>query len=591
MAVDALRSRWAYSPLLMAITMLMPVLGILSRAQTSLPTSSLAVRIAASFAPGVIGWLFFLLALIPLRRAMTSRPAFVAPTLWIVTAILVGVTAMAIRERIPGAAPSVLLNIALIVLVTIGTMLLLVVGRYRLEAHEDQLVLAQSQNRRLDRAREEQQEESIAQITQLASDIDQALSPEIQRIEEQVAELGGESTSWDVNNVLQDVQHYTASMVRTVSHQLARDTRLQPTSTGEQREAGRLRWRGAGGIWDLLLSSHLTVGVVVIGGIYFYARYAREGCDSSLAPAVGGFMAFGLLVYWISRAEVLRRPPWALMILIGGTVGGFTVLQLMLALNPECVPEYPVGSHIIDVIVSLVVLLALMVLFEAGARSKRTAASLRETNEALVEQSLRIQQSNAITRSRMAQILHGGVQGRLSSVSLAIRLFLDAKAAGEHPSLALLKRRVEFLMAEVQTEIRLLTAAATPARVDIERYLHAAQRQWRGLLAIDFTIDPDTQHALSTSGHASIALQEVIDAAITNAEQHGEATRVWISITREASGDREAFLVSVEDDGLGPSADLTPGMGLNAIGSWGGTWSLTTRPGRGGRLKASIPGH
>jgi len=38
-------------------------------------------------------------------------------------------------------------------------------------------------------------------------------------------------------------------------------------------------------------------------------------------------------------------------------------------------------------------------------------------------------------------------------------------------------------------------------------------------------------------------------------------------------------------------AMLMPGMGLNAIGSWGGTWSLTTRPGRGGRLKASIPGH
>lgn len=569
----------------MAFTMLMPVLGILSRAQNLMPDSSWPVVLMASIAPGVLGLSFFAITSRILRHLLTHRPAFLAVLLWSATGIFVGVSAAVIRSWIPGATVAVPLNSALIVLVTVGTMGLLTVGRDRLDRNDHQLKQALAQELRLERALEEQRQSGTEQLQALAREVEQIISPEIRRVEGVVTALGESSGS--LRELSDDIHRLTSEMVRQASHDFAAGTFREPAAPVHPVRSNVMRWRGPGGIWDMVLSAHLTIGIIVIGGIYFIARYSSAGCVDLVSLAVAGFAVFGLLIYWISTIPRLRQRPWALILLVGGTAGGFVVMQFILGSNPECVPEYPMGTQVIDFLVSLSVLIALVVLFEAGRRARSDAVLLTRTNKDLAAATLRIQRSQAVTRSRIAQILHGGVQGRLSSMSLALRRFVDSEAAGEQPSFAELKKRLDYQFAQVREEVASLTSTSAFPRVDLESSIRQSVLQWRGLLVIHYNIDVRAADTLNANDYLSWAASEIIDAAITNANTHGEATNVWINVTVDSA--TATLLLSVEDDGSGPTEKVTPGMGLDGITALGGIWQMSPRVGAGCCLQIRLP--
>jgi signal transduction histidine kinase len=247
------------------------------------------------------------------------------------------------------------------------------------------------------------------------------------------------------------------------------------------------------------------------------------------------------------------------------------------------------ASQVIDFFVSLSVLIALIVLFEAGRRARSDAVLLARTNDELAVATLQIQRSQAVTRSRMAQILHGGVQGQLSSMSLALRRYVDSEAAGEKPSLPELRRRLDYQLAQVQEELARLTSTNIHARVDLDSSIRKSILQWRGLLAIAYDIDVRAADVLTASDYLSWAASEIIDATITNANRHGEANRVWIAVTVDHDADPDLLVVTIEDDGSGPPDDVTPGMGLDGIAAFGGSWQMTPRRGGGCCLRVHLP--
>jgi signal transduction histidine kinase len=339
----------------------------------------------------------------------------------------------------------------------------------------------------------------------------------------------------------------------------------------------------------MVLSAHLTVGIVVIGGAYLFARYARAGCIDAVSLATAGYMIVGLVAYWISTSPLLRQRPWALIALVSGTTGGFITLHYVLSLEPGCVPEYPMASLAIDFVVSLTVLIALVVLFEAGRRAQVNADSITRTNEELAVSTIRIQRTNAVTRSSMAQILHGGVQGRLSSMSLAIRRYVDSETSGQQMSLMDLKQRLDFQLMEVRDELAHLTSTTRNTQVNVEDGLRKAIMQWRGLLAISYEITPQASSELATRNYLSWAASEIIDAAITNSNLHGHAAHVWITIAVDSPDDASFLEVTIEDDGIGPPSDIHPGMGLESVSAFGGTWQFTSGFQGGCQLKTRLP--
>ncbi len=573
----------------MALTMLMPVLGIFSRAQEVMPGSSWGIWLVASIVPGLLGLLFFALAAQLVKRLLPRPPALVAVVLWILTGVVVAVSALVIRSWIPGALDAIPLNSALIVVVTVGTMGLLTVGRDRLDRNEHQLQEARRQELRLDLALEEQRQSGLEQLQALAREVDAVISPEISRLEQEVSTLGDDTGARRVHELGNDISNFTATMVRQTSHDVAAGTFREPIASDPPARTSGIRWRGPGGIWDLILSAHLTVGVVLIGAIYLFARYARTGCVDSVLLAVGGYAAVVLLVYWVSTIPRLRQRPWALALLVGGTTAGFVVMQYVLARDPGCVPEYPLASRAIDFFVSLTVLIALIVLFEAGHRARIDAVLLAKTNDELAAATLQIQRSQAVTRSRMAQILHGGVQGQMSSMSLAVRRYVDSEAAGEQPSLTELRSRLDHQLAQVQEEVAHLTSRSAFTHVDLESSIRKLVLQWRGLLTIDHNIDSLAADALTANDYLAWVSSEIVDAAITNANVHGLASHVWITVALDPDADPDLLVVTIEDDGSGPPDDVTPGMGLDGIAALGGTWRITRRSGGGCSLRVSLP--
>ncbi len=566
----------------------MPVLGIFSRAQETLPDSSWGVWLVASIIPGAVGLGAFAIAAKLFRRMFSRRLVLGVLVLWSGTGVLIALSSAAIREWIPGATIAIPLNSALLVVVTVGTMGLITLGRDRLDRYGHQLKQAQGQELRLARALEEQRQTGIEQLQELARQVDTTIGPEISRLEQEVARLGEDTATWQARELGDEINRFTESMVRQAGHEFAAGTFREPAVVDPNVRTNAMRWRGRGGIWDLVLSAHLTIGIVVIGAVYLFGRYARTGCVDSVSIAVAGYAVIGLLVSWVSTIPRLRQRPWALVLLIGGTTCGFVAMQYLLALDPGCVPEYPVASQVIDFVVSLSVLIALIVLFEAGRRARSDAEQLVKTNEELAEATLQIQRSQAVTRSRMAQILHGGVQGQLSSMSLALRRFVDSEGAGEQPSLVELQRRLDYQLAQVREEVNQLTSTSMFPPVNLESAIRKLILQWRGLLTIEYSIDDRATSALAADDYIAWASSEMIDAAITNANTHGVAKSVWITVVCDTDADVELLVVTVEDDGSGPPIHVTPGMGLDGIVAVGGKWHLTRRSGGGCALQVRL---
>ena len=123
--------------------------------------------------------------------------------------------------------------------------------------------------------------------------------------------------------------------------------------------------------------------------------------------------------------------------------------------------------------------------------------------------------------------------------------------------------------------------------VNLESAIRKLILQWRGLLTIEYAINADTASALAADDYIAWAASEVIDAAITNANAHGGAKFVWITVALDP--DPGALVITIDDDGTGPPDQVKPGMGLDGIVALGGQWHMT-RGSRGGcSLRVTFP--
>jgi signal transduction histidine kinase len=81
----------------------------------------------------------------------------------------------------------------------------------------------------------------------------------------------------------------------------------------------------------------------------------------------------------------------------------------------------------------------------------------------------------------------------------------------------------------------------------------------------------------------------VVQEALTNVVRHAGPASVDVTVSR----DTESLSVSVEDDGAGPSGELSAGHGLagmrERVTALGGTFSAGPRSGGGFAVRASIP--
>ncbi len=184
-------------------------------------------------------------------------------------------------------------------------------------------------------------------------------------------------------------------------------------------------------------------------------------------------------------------------------------------------------------------------------------------------------------RRRLERNLHDGAQQRLLAVGLALNLLRGRIA--NHAAAPLLEE-AEAELAHALQELRELARGIHPA-ILTDQGLAAAARTLAASGAVPVTVNANGQRfpsAVETAGYYLIA------EALTNISRYAQATRAWITITREDGLAR----IEIGDDGIG-GADPGRGTGLaglvDRIGALDGRLAIDSRPGCGTTIAAEIP--
>jgi PAS domain S-box-containing protein len=202
----------------------------------------------------------------------------------------------------------------------------------------------------------------------------------------------------------------------------------------------------------------------------------------------------------------------------------------------------------------------------------------------LVRSRARIVTAGDEARRRIEQNLHDGIQQRLVSIGLDLRLLKDRAVEGDQVPVPAL----DAVVAELEESLEELR--------DIARGLHPPILAEAGLgpalkaLARRSTIPVELNVHLAARPNAATetATYYVVAEALTNAMKHSSASLVRI----EVSENDPWLSVAIQDDGIG-GASVRHGSGLlglsDRVTAIGGAFAVSSPTGSGTRLEVTLP--
>jgi signal transduction histidine kinase len=217
-------------------------------------------------------------------------------------------------------------------------------------------------------------------------------------------------------------------------------------------------------------------------------------------------------------------------------------------------------------------------------RDRKTAAELHRLSSRLV----RAQEDE---RSLIARELHDEVGQALTAAKM--ELSLASRMIGHLPDAASRVAEARRMVEDTVRAVRDLSHLLHPALLDDLGLIEALRQQLDG-----FARRHDVKCTLAaTDGRDRLApeldtaLYRIVQEALNNIAKHAHATRCRVSLE-----DRDATVfLTIEDDGVGFDAAGFDGPGLGLVGirqrvaQCGGTFHLTTAPGKGTRLEIVLP--
>ncbi len=235
-----------------------------------------------------------------------------------------------------------------------------------------------------------------------------------------------------------------------------------------------------------------------------------------------------------------------------------------------------VGSEF-SVITLIEVSLALIgsVLLTGTYRQQKAVLAELTAAEALLNSQINdLRRSAERIRHRIAQLLHGTIQGRLALASLRLtelRTLTDpAAAAHSRTEILALLASIEAEFHAAEHDIPFTPAAGAPT---LDETLAEIARDWAGLLHYTSAVHPDASEVLRTRPRLAREVGDIITEAVVNARRHGDASTVTSDVTIATSTPLN-LRITVTDDGHGPAAITNPGLGHATLASLGARWAL-----------------
>jgi signal transduction histidine kinase len=223
------------------------------------------------------------------------------------------------------------------------------------------------------------------------------------------------------------------------------------------------------------------------------------------------------------------------------------------------------------------------------ARQAAAAVHAVELTEQLVSSRERLVTAREEERRRLRRDLHDGLGPALASMTLQAETACEL--IGRDPATAtnILADLVSQLQAST-ADIRQLVYDLRPPALDDLGMADALRtflaRAGSGGLELNLHL-PDPMPPLSAA--AEVAIYRIVQEAVANVLRHADASSCDVTFSAEDG----VVVVDVVDDGVGIARTIAEGVGLRSMrertAELGGTCSVTGAPGRGTRVRVSLP--
>ncbi|MEN9967819.1 MAG: hypothetical protein RL036_1052 [Actinomycetota bacterium] len=197
---------------------------------------------------------------------------------------------------------------------------------------------------------------------------------------------------------------------------------------------------------------------------------------------------------------------------------------------------------------------------------------LARENSDLTDAVALIQLKSRGARIKLGKLLHGTIQGRLASVSLALTAASGAQKTEQVEQL-IMQARDQLSEAAGELE-EALVQSSTPSSLLIRDELAALSEGWRNLVEIGFDLQPEAVEALDSQRAPIELVTEAIQECLTNAVRHGQANQVEIRISLSTD-----LVLEVLNNGSAP-VGVVPGFGISNIAEFASTFEVSEVAGR-----------
>ena len=215
-----------------------------------------------------------------------------------------------------------------------------------------------------------------------------------------------------------------------------------------------------------------------------------------------------------------------------------------------------------------------------------TAVGNAESRAELDASRARIVAAADQARRRIERDLHDGIQQRLVSLGLELRLALSVAPAGQPEAEAEIDRVAGELNAVV-ADLREIARGIHPAILS-DGGLRPALRTLGRRAAVDIEVRVDVDPIPRLPEPIEVAAYYVVSEALTNATRHAQASVVCVAVRERG----DSLHLSIRDDGVG-GADPARGSGLIGLRdraeALGGSLEVSSPPGAGTLLDVQLP--
>ena len=400
--------------------------------------------------------------------------------------------------------------------------------------------------------------------TELISRIENLLIPQLNKVRLALESAKLSTSRADKLVAIEAIEEFANDSVRTFSHELyAKEiSNFEPPKVLADKRA-----RISSEIYQPYISIKLVIIFgVLIGGSQHLSLNGIKGLLYDIG-AISTITLVGIIsnivMREINRSLVEVKYLFFLLhlFLVGGVSAMFFKYLQDDIFNLEF--KYDTGQVIYRNVINVLISSAIVTLVEGRKElASRTELLNIQIGSQLITRRLLL----VDLRERIASIIHGQIQGRLSGIALALRLqdqeSMDRKKEEE----------IANLLALVEEELHsILKTVLHEEEVSFFAGIEDIRDEWKSIVNIELDIQLEKEFTPSQSVTKNVKL--ALNEAISNAVRHGRAKNIEITIKRFRKSNDNLHL-TVANDGLPVSQNKKPGLGFKNLDISTADWRI-----------------